>query len=1056
MDIQNQQQYKFFYGTKSQFDRLKGLGIVNPNHLYYITDKQQIYVGEDCYSSEFLIVDEFPIEPKINTIYIHKDTKEVRVFDGTEFNTVCLPVLDNLNVDYSIATSKAIKEYIKNISDTNITNIKYNKTSQSFDVYYGDGETETILLKDIITGVEYDATNGNFKFSQANGEDILINTPKENFLADVTYDPYKNTIKFVMVNGSTFEVDLTDLIEIYTTENTSTINMNISNNKIFANVKLSENEGNRATVDNSGLYIPDTDLSNYYTSTETNDLITNITDPIQREVDRLEIDKQNNLTAGVGIRINNNVISSVLQSVEWGNIQGDILEQEDLQKQFTELQTNIETNISNTASELQENINKLEQQTNENANELNTNLTKDIQQVQTNLNNTKTDLSKDIQQVQTNLNTVEDNLSGDITDLSNELSATEQEIQTELDTKVNLDDMVEIEMVEVDIDGIKSDIKNLENTKQNNLTSANAGDGISIVDGIISNTRVSAEWGKITGVLSNQTDLQNTLNTKANTSDIKNGKLTIQANGTTIATFNANQSTDTTANIQIPDSATWGKITGTLSNQSDLQTALNGKLNTTGTADKALKDSNGLQINTNYMRKTIGDTSIPATPTGPTGLAIVGRQGCGNGNIAGGNLIALHKNTFYRCYERGSTITCNYDDKVANLGKNMCTGTFYGHYTAINPSTSFASKPFVWEVTSPTQYEASDVCRLHLYGHRLVYAVNVTKFKIEAYIQDTLTNSKKWVTVLDYSGASKNIAQTGFGLYVTGYSSTSYYSIFGVRLTISESPDTVFGLSEIQIVASRGTELLADSLQCVSNAGGKIWGGLEVTGNLINKTQPNGTNNTTVATTAFVQNAISNSSSNVDVDSKSITKTSDNKLQAVGVLDARSTSTALKTWTGTRAQYDAIATKDNNTIYHITDDSDVTLSLLEALYPVGAIYIGTMATCPLQVLGVGTWSLKSANALVTSVDETAGVAGNGMALGLTDGTSNFSPLISNNISGVLYGQANGYGTSTGTQGAGGNVTSNKYAGVTTDATKSGLEATVASTSISVKIWERIS
>ena len=29
------------------------------------------------------------------------------------------------------------------------------------------------------------------------------------------------------------------------------------------------------------------------------------------------------------------------------------------------------------------------------------------------------------------------------------------------------------------------------------------------------------------------------------------------------------------------------------------------------------------------------------------------------------------------------------------------------------------------------------------------------------------------------------------------------------------------------------------------------------------------------------------------------------------------------------------------------------------LYPIGSIYIGTMAVCPLEVLGIGTWELKS-------------------------------------------------------------------------------------------------
>ena len=85
-------------------------------------------------------------------------------------------------------------------------------------------------------------------------------------------------------------------------------------------------------------------------------------------------------------------------------------------------------------------------------------------------------------------------------------------------------------------------------------------------------------------------------------------------------------------------------------------------------------------------------------------------------------------------------------------------------------------------------------------------------------------------------------------------------------------------------------------------------------------------------------------------------------IKAKSVVDTNSGS--VKMWTGTRQQYDAIVSKDANTLYNITDDTDVTLTLLEALYPVGSIYIGTMANCPLQALGVGTWQLKTSRFLV--------------------------------------------------------------------------------------------
>lgn len=49
------------------------------------------------------------------------------------------------------------------------------------------------------------------------------------------------------------------------------------------------------------------------------------------------------------------------------------------------------------------------------------------------------------------------------------------------------------------------------NGKQDTLTEDNAGTGISIVDGVISNTQTSAEWGKITGNLNDQLDLKKAL-----------------------------------------------------------------------------------------------------------------------------------------------------------------------------------------------------------------------------------------------------------------------------------------------------------------------------------------------------------------------------------------------------------------------------------------------------------------------------------------------------------------------------------------------------------------
>ena len=200
-------------------------------------------------------------------------------------------------------------------------------------------------------------------------------------------------------------------------------------------------------------------------------------------------------------------------------------------------------------------------------------------------------------------------------------------------------------------------------------------------------------------------------------------------------------------------------------------------------------------------------------------------------------------------------------------------------------------------------------------------------------------------------------------------------------------------------------------------------------------------------------------------DGKSITKTVDNKLQAVGILDARDTSTALKYWSGTRSQYDAIATKDNNTIYQVTDDTDVTLTLLETLYPVGAIYIGTMATCPLATLGVGNWVLKASDRVLQGSG--ANTVGSTVEAGLPNITGSLRLVNEYNFDNTdITNVINGAFSTTAPTTAGASINQNTTPTndgiwpVTFDASRSssiyGNNETVQPPAYIVNIWERIS
>jgi hypothetical protein len=123
-------------------------------------------------------------------------------------------------------------------------------------------------------------------------------------------------------------------------------------------------------------------------------------------------------------------------------------------------------------------------------------------------------------------------------------------------------------------------------------------------------TATSAVWGQITGTLSNQTDLQNALNGKQNL----NSNLTSLAGLSTTNTIYYLSAVGTFSPVTIganlsfsggilsaagSSSVEWGQITGTLSDQTDLQSALNAKVTansaiTGATKTKITYDAKGL------------------------------------------------------------------------------------------------------------------------------------------------------------------------------------------------------------------------------------------------------------------------------------------------------------------------------------------------------------------------------------------------------------------------------------------------------------------------------
>lgn len=251
-----------------------------------------------------------------------------------------------------------------------------------------------------------------------------------------------------------------------------------------------------------------------------------------------------------------------------------------------------------------------------------------------------------------------------------------------------------------------------------------------------------------------------------------------------------------------------------------------------------------------------------------------------------------------------------------------------------------------------------------------VYNAKLTIQKNGTTVKTFTANASSNVTCNITVPTNTNELTNGAG-FITGITSSDVTTALGYTPYNSSNPNgytsnvgTVTSVNNVSPVNGNVTL----SIPSIDNLANKDLSNLSTTGN--SKFQAplvSGTNIKTVNSQSLLGSGNISIQADPAIDSKSITKNTSNQLQTVGVIDQNSTSTALKQWSGTKAQYDAIATKDANTLYNITDDSNTFQNVLETIYPVGSIYIGTMSVCPLSSL-FGTWQKVGAGRVLQGSD----------------------------------------------------------------------------------------
>ena len=275
MAITTGSQLTFHAGTLAQYKAKKEAGSLDANGLYFITDTKELYIGEEKYFEPTEVVSEFPETGAQGKLYINSATFEAKIFDGTEWVVISPAVSTSLDADTegsNIVTAQAVRDYVGAAVEGGVAelgnpvkDVAYDSAAQKITLTFNDATTKDIELKELLTGASYDGTTGDFTFTKANGEAVVINTPKENFLDAAAFDAETNVLTLTLVDGTEVPVNLGELIDVYTVESTDSIEMAMDQNNITANIKLSNAEGNALVIktgDEAGLFveIPDDSL----------------------------------------------------------------------------------------------------------------------------------------------------------------------------------------------------------------------------------------------------------------------------------------------------------------------------------------------------------------------------------------------------------------------------------------------------------------------------------------------------------------------------------------------------------------------------------------------------------------------------------------------------------------------------------------------------------------------------------------------------------------------------------------------------------------------------
>lgn len=252
-------------------------GIKQDAHIYFIKDTAEIYKGDKCFNEAVELYednDHLPINPARKRLYINKYTLEGKIYDGTQWMTVILPVsnvIDSENNPNAPINSSAVVEYVTTAIEQNLSTVKVIKTisyqpdDKRLVATHGDNSKTILTLTGLGASLSSSVQDNKNIIQmidiQGNPVGNPIQLDIERFLTNAEYDSANKKI-ILYFDGKTspesedfIEIPIGDLVDTYTSESTNSIDLTIVDNRIKASIKISEQAGNIIGVNSDGLYV---------------------------------------------------------------------------------------------------------------------------------------------------------------------------------------------------------------------------------------------------------------------------------------------------------------------------------------------------------------------------------------------------------------------------------------------------------------------------------------------------------------------------------------------------------------------------------------------------------------------------------------------------------------------------------------------------------------------------------------------------------------------------------------------------------------------------------